>query len=64
MGSGTKTDDWKGSDGLAGRAAFRLGLGGGGEGFYFGGLRFGQAFKDILKIFGRGDAVAAATAHH
>ena len=52
------------SVGLAGGGAFGLGPSRRREVWHFGGFGFGQAFKDILKIFGRIDAVTAATAQH
>ena len=45
------------SVGLAGGGAFGLGPGRRREGWHFGGFGFGQAFKNILEIFGRIDAV-------
>lgn len=50
--------------GLAGRGAFGFGPRCGGEGWYFGGLCFGEAFKNVLEIFGGIEAVAPATAQH
>ena len=50
------------SVGLGGGGAFGFGPGRRREGWHFGGLRLGQPFKNILKIFGRVDAVTAATA--
>ena len=52
------------SGGRATGVALGLGPGSRHEGFHFGSFRLGQPFKNILKIFGRIDAVAAATAQH
>jgi len=52
------------SVGLADGGAFGFGPGRRREVWHFGGFGFGQAFKDILEIFGRIDAMAAATAQH
>lgn len=44
--------------------AFGFGPGRRGEGFQVRGLCFGQAFENVLEIFGRVDPVPPATAQH